>query len=284
LVITGNRLGQVTVRPLDGGPARELVGFTDIIKSLAVGPRSRLVAAGSGTYIREEAIVRVWDLETGEVRTLDAGDGEEVYGLLFSGEGSLWVASGTRLRRWQLDGDPPRVVVDMDLSVPDGTEVWCDDLSRDGRLILLGSDDGRLWTQNLITGGFHELRTHDGRWSWAIFDTRGEIVVSVDEKGGIRVGPMTGEEPHLLQGERTIRAVAISPDGQWIATGGGDAAIHLWPMPDLSKPPFHTLPRDELIATLKTLTNLRAVRDEESSTGWKIEVGPFPGWETVPSW
>ena len=30
--------------------------------------------------------------------------------------------------------------------------------------------------------------------------------------------------------------------------------------------------------------SLRAVRDESSSTGWTIEVGPFPGWETVPTW
>jgi len=55
-------------------------------------------------------------------------------------------------------------------------------------------------------------------------------------------------------------------------------------MPDLTKPPLHTLPREELIAKLKTLTNLRVVRDAESSTGWKVEVGPFPGWETVPTW
>jgi hypothetical protein len=55
-------------------------------------------------------------------------------------------------------------------------------------------------------------------------------------------------------------------------------------MPDLEKPPLHTLPRDELLAKLGSLTNLRAVRDTESATGWTIEVGPFPGWETVPTW
>jgi len=53
--------------------------------------------------------------------------------------------------------------------------------------------------------------------------------------------------------------------------------IRLWPMPDLSKPPLHTLPRQELIAKLKSLTNLRVVRDEESPTGWKLTHDPFPG-------
>jgi hypothetical protein len=38
------------------------------------------------------------------------------------------------------------------------------------------------------------------------------------------------------------------------------------------------------ISELKTLTNLRVVRDEESSTGCKVEIDPFPGWETVPTW
>lgn len=55
-------------------------------------------------------------------------------------------------------------------------------------------------------------------------------------------------------------------------------------MPDLSTPPLHTLPRDQLIAKLESLTNLRVERDDDSPTGWTIEVGPFPGWETLPTW
>ena len=38
------------------------------------------------------------------------------------------------------------------------------------------------------------------------------------------------------------------------------------------------------LAALRALTNLRAVRDPGSDTGWKIEIGPFPGWAKVPTW
>lgn len=33
-----------------------------------------------------------------------------------------------------------------------------------------------------------------------------------------------------------------------------------------------------------TLTNLRVIEDETSSTGYRLDIGPFPGWEKVPVW
>jgi len=116
-------------------------------------------------------------------------------------------------------------------------------------------------------------------------DPSGTVVAKGSSDGPVRVGRLGGGAPHLLIGhEGPSLGVAISPDLKWIASSGQDNTLRLWPMPDLDEPPLHTLPHDELVAKLKSLTNLRAVRDPESSGGWKIEVGPFPGWKEVPEW
>ena len=60
--------------------------------------------------------------------------------------------------------------------------------------------------------------------------------------------------------------VAISPDLKWVASAGEDNTLRLWPMPDLDEPPLHTLPHEELLAKLESLTNFRAVRDPEAPT------------------
>ena len=113
----------------------------------------------------------------------------------------------------------------------------------------------------------------------------GTLAASGDPEGIVRVGSVSGGEPHLLVGHKgPVDEVAISPDQRWIASAGDDNTLRLWPMPDLSQPPRHTLAHDELIAKLKSLTNIRVVRDPESAEGWKVELEPFPGWEKVPTW
>ena len=58
----------------------------------------------------------------------------------------------------------------------------------------------------------------------------------------------------------------------------------MWTLPDFSKPPLQALPLDELLAKLDTHTNVRIVRDEHSATGWKLDIGSFPGWAEAPEW
>jgi serine/threonine protein kinase/WD40 repeat protein len=278
---TGNPNGRVRVIPVDGGPSRELVGFTDALTEVVVGPESRLVAAGAGSMYREQALARVWDLESGEVRILDAGDGIGISLMWFTDKVDLWVMSGSMLRRWNLNGDRPQIAEEVDLSGPEfsGHELCAFDPDL-RRLLLEGPDS--LWINDLDTLESRELTSH-GRCTWFSLQADGEIVLSIDPQGGILVGPVTGEDPHLLLG-REEGFFNMSSDGHWIAARGADNTIMLWTTPDLTKPPFHTLPREELIARLKTLTNLRVVEAPDEPSGWKLTVGPFPGWQTVPTW
>ena len=136
-----------------------------------------------------------------------------------------------------------------------------------------------------LTRGTHwPVTSHGPDVAFATLDASGTRLVTGDPTGTVRVGPASGGTPHLLVGHSSaVNAVAVSPDGRWVASASG-AEIRLWPIPDLATPPFHTLPHAELLAKLRAMTNLRVVEDAAAATGYKLDVGPFPGWKDVPTW
>jgi WD40 repeat protein len=214
------------------------------------------------------------DVETGQ----PAG----VNSLEFLDEETLLTAGCGGLRRWDLATGTHEIVVATDgframrASPAAGVAVhWA-----------WGSNLGPgLEVLDLTTGASRLLKGFGDDVETADLDPSGAVVASGCTDGSIRVGRLEGGEPHLLLGHTgSVFRVAISPDLRWVASAGEDGTLRLWPMPDLSKPPLHTLPHDELLATLYSLTNLRAVRDSTSPAGWRIELGPFPGWRDVPAW
>jgi len=272
----------VHVLSTDGGPTRTFGGFDLRVLRAALSADGRKLAVPGAVAGQE--VIRIWDLETGADSALDL---REVFPptngmveLAFTGDGDLLVTDGM-LVRFDLDTGDHTVL---------GESVGEFASNRDGTVLITRTrmdrpDDDRATVRDLTTGAETPLTSHGIGVRAVATDPTGSIVVTGNRDGFIRVGRATGENPHhLMSNQGVVHCLAVSPDGRWIASGGSDGTVRLWPMPDLSKPPLYQLPHTELLAKLKALTNLRAVPDPEDSDGYVVKAGPFPGWETVPSW
>jgi WD40 repeat protein len=271
--------------PLDGGSPRVLQGFESQVSGVAFSPDGRLAAAVGGEWEPREKVIRVWDVVSGEeVAVLGPDEDLRSRSLEFTDDDHLVSGGDSGLLEWDL------VTGRHDVLFKGRPHLFAAAVK--GRRVLLQDADGvsmnspgRAVVVDLETGIATPLDSHGDRVVSVAIDSEGTIAVTGGVDGVIRVGRITGEQPHLLLGhEQSVEALAVDPLGRWIASSGEDTTVRLWPIPDLSKPPLPTLPREELIAKLKSLTNLCVVRDKESSTGWKLAHEPFPGWETVPTW
>jgi WD40 repeat protein len=296
------------VVPLDGSPPRRLEGLPEsretLLAEAAVSPSGRQVATafrrgGKGEGPR---VLWVWNLETGELRLFDLPEvpspdpnrEQGVWDLAFADDSTLYTSGIGGVRRWDLDTGAHDVV----LATQVGSSLTWSGFGPGARTAFVmvpmigGEYLGPARVLDLVTGDVRDLSTFakvrlrsSELWPRNAFDATDTLAATGDADGIIRVAPLSGGEPHLLVGhEGPVDYLAISPDGRWVASTGEDNTLRLWPMPDLDQPPRHTLPHDAFVVKLKSLTNIRVVRDPESAEGWKVELDPFPGWAEVPSW
>ena len=303
--IVGTQFGLFHALPLDGGAAstyqmetsdgRQTVGYP------ALDPAGRRLAVVSRVRGRPEtASLRILDLQTWAHHDLRAepAPGEGCPDLLEKvgpGDPPLWLPDGrlvsngaTGFRLWDLETGENRLLhacrpghefVTKLVATPDSRTVFSLTYPLSGDDAL---DVSAITAWDLETGTPREITSHGTRVKSLALDPSGAILVTGSADGVVRVGPVSGEEPHLLYGHgQEIHDVAVSPDGRWIASISDDA-IRIWPMPD--GPPLHTLPYEELLAKLQAQTNLRVAADATAASGYTVEKGPLPPWAVPPVW
>jgi WD40 repeat protein len=265
---------------LKGGPPERLPGFEGATRGLVFDSGGRRLAAGGYGYpVPAEQVLRVWDLETRRAQVLDAGDHMPVRAVAFLPDGRV-LSSGGALRLWDLATGRATLV-------HEGVAVAR--ASTDGRRVLGVSGVhgpqgavGTAFVYDLEEKKLRPLETHGKLVTCVAWDVTGKLVLTGSRDGIVRVGPLTGEEPHLLIGhEAAVRDVQMGPDAHRIASAGEDGTVRLWPLPP-EGPPLHTLPHRELVDLLRPQTNFRAIPDRSAPGGYRVDFERFTGWSRQP--
>lgn len=263
----------------------------EFYQGVAFSPDGNYAAASRGGSVKDIGI-EIWNLESGKSRILEESKGLMFYTLKFSPVGnSLFSGSfgGGTIIQWNLKDDSHKVYKTG--------KYWVTSIAitGNGRYVAASSSSATTYFElalatsevvlyDLKEGKSLPITSHGNRvWSVA-FSPDGTRLVTGDLDGVVRVGPITGEIPHLLLGdEGRVAAVAVDPGGQWIASSEANApVVRLWPMPEGL--PLQTLSYDEFLDRLRSLTNVRIKADKTAPNGYSIRYAPFPGWDKAPNW
>ncbi len=262
----------------DGTSARKTHPFQASLTTIGFAPQGRILAGASGAYQGEDAFIRIWDLDTDAERDLRPDHGLWITGVRFTPEGDRLIESGfDSLAIWNLSDGSRRLLRkgrSFDGQVAPGDSVVF--------LEATGHFQGIPRRISLDKGA--ELPISDFGVVSGLTVTPEGILIGITPEGVLQVGRLEGGRPHLLYGHSGL-SITTAVHGDRILSGGADdGTVRIWPMPDIDETPFHLLPYDELLAKLSALTNVRVVRDAASETGYRTEIGRFPGWEVAPEW
>jgi WD40 repeat protein len=216
-----------------------LGGHKDIIQSIRFSPDGKRLAAGS------YQVVTLWTVPSGGLNKTLTGHADQVKALVVAADGrTAFSASPDKsVRAWDLaEGKPLR-----QLSAP--SPVLALALSPDGKTLVLGGQDNAVHLMNAADGKvLATLKGHTGAVNGVAFLPDGLRVASVSSDGSARIWTIPSEanlkeaqtpgdaklaDPVVLSGHNgPVQAVALTPDGQFLITGGDDATVRLWSVAD----------------------------------------------------
>jgi WD40 repeat protein/serine/threonine protein kinase len=225
LALTGGQDGTARLWEVATGKlVHRLTGHQGAVRAVAFGPPDGRIIATAST----DSTARFWDLGTGRLRgELMRHDGAVgSWALAFSPDGRLLVTGSIdkTARLWETPTGKP-----IGAPLPHDAAVAAVAFSRDGKLLLTGSQSARLWdvaTRQPIGNPFH----HHGQIRSVAFSSDGRRVLTGSFDQTAQVWDTGTQQPigERLQHQGLVRDVAFSPDGTRVLTGSFDRTVRLW--------------------------------------------------------
>jgi WD40 repeat protein len=223
-------IGAIRLYDFDSGQLVALLkGHINVVADLAFSPDGRHLISGSG-----DSTAIIWDVETRQPKHRLIGHRDQVVAVGFTPDSQRAVTGSFDgdLRLWRVEDG--RQIVRMRGHVDRISSL---DVARDGT-IASGDYHGEIRLWDGITGAFRKVLARQTTWIGSLsFSPDGKLLLS--SCGG---GAPCADNPAIVYdvtngGEATpyhghdnvVDATAISPEGRWAATGGGDdRSIHIW--------------------------------------------------------
>ena len=224
-----------------------LLGHTGIPTVFAFSPDGNTLASGaqhsSGIFWNEEdslpnddesidSAIRLWDIETGKLKTTLTGQTGWITALAFSSDGALLACRSTagNISIWNIAIGQHRMLK----SSPDNQwrTIGVNSLafSPDNTFLLSSDVNGvvKVWK---VESGI-EIANYDGDGSFPAvgFSADGKILYVTQDEDSIRVLDLrTGEQHTTLNGfSAHANSVIFSPDMATVASGGKDKLVRMW--------------------------------------------------------
>ncbi len=226
ILASGNADGTITLYDRITWTQKTLIGHNgEYITCIALSPDGKILASSN-----REGTIRLWDAITGEAKyTLMHVTGHN-FSFTPNSDNIVVVSNEDKISLWNSDTGEPKKSFAMH---PDCAAISAK-LSPDGKTVAAGSVSGTVYLYDLNTGELKMiLSEHKDHVIHLAFSPDGKTIAttSIEDETICLWDVHTGTHREIItEHPRNVGrgGLAFSPDGQTLASGGGDGSIRFW--------------------------------------------------------